>query len=138
RSLLARRLARHALPVAALVALLAREASAALPPTLVNQTAAVAAGGATPAGIALLTEGVLTTMLWTKVRMLMAGLLLVAGLGLGVSTCLRPAGAVAADDKAPKAQKEKKEQGPRMHGTVKEVDTGKNTITITFVIVENK
>ncbi len=91
RALLARRVARHGVPVTtvALAALLAREASAAVPPSLVawaiKAGAVFAAGkalteGVVSAKVASLTEGVLKMLLLSKLKSVAGGLLLVAAI----------------------------------------------------------
>jgi uncharacterized protein (TIGR03067 family) len=94
RGLLARRLARRGLVLSAvaLAAALARpEATACVPGSLVASTAKAAtlfaagqaAAGLVPAGVAALTEGVLRAMLFAKLRVAFAVLLVLAILGLG-------------------------------------------------------
>jgi RNA polymerase sigma factor (sigma-70 family) len=94
RVMLAKRLARHGLPASGglLAAVLSQNASAAVPTLLMNLTikavtlvaAGQAAAGLISADVAALTEGVLKTMLLTKLKFAM-GLLLVAGLIIGTS-----------------------------------------------------
>jgi RNA polymerase sigma factor (sigma-70 family) len=78
RALLARRLARRGLsiPAGALVTLLARDASAALPPPLLAATLRV--GSALSTKVALLAEGTLKMMLLSKLKSTAVGPLLVA------------------------------------------------------------
>jgi RNA polymerase sigma factor (sigma-70 family) len=80
RAMLARRLRRHGLGVScgALAALLSPKASA-IPPSIVSSTITTVAGGALPAKVALLADGVIKTMLVTKLTKTLA-LLLVLGL----------------------------------------------------------
>jgi RNA polymerase sigma factor (sigma-70 family) len=87
RALLAKRLARHGLSGGMLAAALSRgEASACLPPPLVLATVKAAASTTMTAGVVsakviALTEGVLKTMLLTKLKLATAMLLAVAALG---------------------------------------------------------
>jgi RNA polymerase sigma factor (sigma-70 family) len=101
RALLARRLARHGLAVsgASLAAVLIQgEASASVPPTVVSSTVkaatALAAGqaatGLIPVPVVALTEGVLKTMLLTKLKII-AVVLLTAVLCGGVVLHMHPA-----------------------------------------------
>ncbi len=94
RVLLARRISSGAVavPVASLAALMVQEALAAFPATLIRPTARAAslfvAGRAAAAGtasvqVATLAEGVLKSMLYNKLKLLAAGSLLVAVLGVG-------------------------------------------------------
>ena len=98
RALLARRLSWHGLAVSggALAAALFREAKAAVPASVVNSTikavTAVAAGqaavaGAVPVKVAILMEGMLKTMFWTKLRSMTAvtvALVVTVGIGAGL------------------------------------------------------
>jgi RNA polymerase sigma factor (sigma-70 family) len=99
RALLARRLARHGNPVtsAALAAILARNASASLPPSLVAGT--LRTGGALATGKALaegvvsskvtsLTEGVLRMLLLSKLSRMTGGILLLALIVAAGWTCV--------------------------------------------------
>jgi RNA polymerase sigma factor (sigma-70 family) len=106
RGLLAWRLARRGVSLAGgvLAVGLAREATAAVPASLVNVTvqsaALVAAGGmaavATPA--AGLGKGVLKAMLWTKVKFVVAAAMVTAVVGAG-GLVYRAAGQPAAEEK---------------------------------------
>jgi RNA polymerase sigma factor (sigma-70 family) len=83
RALLARRLARHGLNFsgAGLALGLAQEAAAAVPPALLTAVTRTALAGGAPAGVALLAEGVLKAMLWTRLKV---GAALVLALGMAV------------------------------------------------------
>jgi RNA polymerase sigma factor (sigma-70 family) len=88
RTLLARGLSRRGItiPAGGVAALLAQNASAALPAALVTSTVQVAAGfaaGAASARVAAVTEGVLRAMLMTKVKTVLGVGLVVALLLLG-------------------------------------------------------
>jgi RNA polymerase sigma factor (sigma-70 family) len=112
RQLLARRLARQGLAVTAgtLGAALAPGAATAVPPLVVSSTikaaTSVAAGEAAAASIisarvAALTQGVLKTMLWTKIKVTVTALLLVALAAGGTSALLQR---VTAQDQKPMPQ----------------------------------
>jgi RNA polymerase sigma factor (sigma-70 family) len=116
RRLLAKRLARHGFAVAggALAAALSPgAASACVPSPLVASTVKAAtllaagqaaSAGLIPAQVAALTEGVLKTMLLTRLKMAMAVLLLAGILAGGVATLVRPAPAAGPTE----AKKEEK------------------------------
>jgi RNA polymerase sigma factor (sigma-70 family) len=120
RALLARRLALRGAPVtsAALSAVLAGEASACVPPPLMEGTirtgAVVAAGKAltetvVSAKVASLSEGVLKMLLLSKLRIVTGGILLLAAVIAAGWTCAasRPARATEpGDEVASKADKE--------------------------------
>lgn len=101
RRLLARRLARHGLPVAAGVLALPLSAAAALPAPLVTGTlrfAARAISGQTasiPAHLLALSQGVIKSMFLTKLKLVTVLALLAGVIGLGIS---------AGADDAPAAQ----------------------------------
>jgi RNA polymerase sigma factor (sigma-70 family) len=114
RALLTRRVARRGLTVtaAALAMLLARDASASLPPSLtawaVRAGTALAAGkalteGAVSSKVASLTEGVLKMLLLSKLKIVTAGLLLLAAVVAAGWTCAARVSARAAmpDDAFP-------------------------------------
>jgi RNA polymerase sigma factor (sigma-70 family) len=99
RSLLAKRLTRHGFAVSAgsLAMILSQNAApACVPAPLVSATvqaaADYAAGSATAVApqVVSLTEGVLQTMLWTKLKVVAALLFLAAVVGLGVSGSAYP------------------------------------------------
>jgi RNA polymerase sigma-70 factor (ECF subfamily) len=127
RRLLARRLARHGLPLSAGVLALAEGgASAAVPPALTNLTVKAATGlaaGRAAAGlvtsrVAALTEGVLRTMLMTKLKSAVAVVLavvLAGGAGLlGYQTLMAGPGDTAPAAQAPKpADKEDKSKSDK-------------------------
>jgi RNA polymerase sigma factor (sigma-70 family) len=94
RTMLAKRLSRHGLAVTGgmLAAFLSREAAACVPPSVVSSTIKAAtlfaAGPAAATGVisvkvAALTEGMLKTMLLTKLKMATAMLLMVAAVAVG-------------------------------------------------------
>jgi hypothetical protein len=151
RVMLARALRRHGLtlPAGLLAILLSQQAApAGVPAPLVASTvkaaATVAAGEAAAAGlvsakVAALTEGILKAMLIAKLKIATVCLLVfgVACLGVGVlsfqALADKPAKSKAADDKsdAKSAKKgDKKQDSSEVHGVVKAVDAGKNTITV--------
>jgi RNA polymerase sigma factor (sigma-70 family) len=99
RGLLRRRLVRRGvtLPAALLVGSLAGEAPAARVVSMVKAAALVAAGRSLPAGlvparVAALSEGVIRTMFLTKLQGVCGVLVVLAGLGVGVSAVTAPAG----------------------------------------------
>jgi RNA polymerase sigma factor (sigma-70 family) len=114
RRMLARRLARHGLPAAALAALTPAVAQAAVGPSLVLSTtkaaalcaAGKAAAGVLPAPVAALTEGVIRAMFMSKLKTLAAVLVVLALAAGGTAIGLggRPAGGLHAAPaaKAPK------------------------------------
>src|SRR5262245_56592007 len=158
RSLLAKRLSRHGLPVsaAALALVLPQTASGQMPLAIASTTihAAIlfAAGrhaslGATSAKAVTLAEGVLKTMLLSKLKLATAALVVVTALGLGVAALgqQRPDTAPApsptnqknqertpADKGAAQPAVEKKAEAPPMivTGVVKAVDAGKKSLTV--------
>jgi RNA polymerase sigma factor (sigma-70 family) len=99
RTLLAKRLGRHGLPVsggALAAALSPKVVSAGVPTSVVASTikavTLVGAGQAVAAGtisvnVVALTEGVMKAMLLTKLKSVMAGLLVIAAVGFGGSLC---------------------------------------------------
>jgi RNA polymerase sigma factor (sigma-70 family) len=113
RAMLAKRLARHGLAVSvgALAAVLSQKgASAAVPASVVGSTikaaSLLAAGqtalaGAVPAKVAALTEGVLRTMLITKVKTVTTTLLVVAAVGIGGGGLLSRPPTTAAEERLP-------------------------------------
>jgi RNA polymerase sigma factor (sigma-70 family) len=125
RRMLAKRLAGRGLGVsgAALAAVLSpKVASAGVPTSVVSSTikaaslfaaGQAAATGAISAQVVALTEGVLKTMLLTKLKMAMAVLVTVALFGVGVGASFCGAKAQGAVDKAAEAPQEKKDQKPR-------------------------
>jgi RNA polymerase sigma factor (sigma-70 family) len=164
RAMLAKRLARRGVVLSggALAAVLAQNAASArvpLPVASITIKAAslFAAGQATVAGGISLTavalaEGVLKTMLWTKLKMVCA-VLAVAILSAGAAALMQQAGASRererpeqnpapaakpADQTVAKAEpavKEKKEAAAlptAVRGVVKAVDTQQNTLTVTY------
>jgi RNA polymerase sigma factor (sigma-70 family) len=118
RALLARRVARRGAPVhaAALAVLLAREASASLPPSLtawaLRAGAALAAGKALTQGVVSskvgsLAEGVLKMLLLSKLKSVTGGFLLCAAVvvaGWACATTVSARAAVPGDD-APRTEK---------------------------------
>ncbi len=101
RTMLAKRLARHGQTVTgtALVMVLAQSASADVPASVVSSTinaaslfavGQTAATGAISAKVAVLTEGVLRTMLLTKLKIAMAVVLGAAVAGVGIGRCFSP------------------------------------------------
>ncbi len=152
RAMLARRLTRHGQAVSggALAAVLAEQAAlASVPGSVAASTIQAAslfeAGRAAAPGIlsvraVALAEGVLKTMLLTKLKMATAVLLLVAGLGTATAALLRavpPARAVepalATPESAgqpPAAIKESERGNNVVSGVLKAVDADKGTLTI--------
>jgi RNA polymerase sigma factor (sigma-70 family) len=157
RAMLAKRLARHGCGVsgAALAAVLAQGmASAALPASVAASTiraaSLFAAGRAAAAGVipvkaVALAEGVLRTMLLTKLKIATALLVAVAVLGWGTAALTQKVLAgKPADQKAKEKQtlpgklagqpgKETKESAPKpttVNGVVQAVDAEKNTLTV--------
>jgi RNA polymerase sigma factor (sigma-70 family) len=122
RKLLAARLARYGLaPAGAALAALAAAggASAGVPPALLTGTARsalliaggqVAAAGLVPAEVAVLTEGVLKTMLLAKVKTTAAVVLSVVVLGLGTGGLVYRARVAASEP--PGQQRAKAPEGP--------------------------
>jgi RNA polymerase sigma factor (sigma-70 family) len=158
RAMLARRLARHGLPLSgtALAAVLSQEAaSAGLPASVASSTIQAAtlfaAGPAAAAGVLsskaiTLAEGVLKTMLLSKLKITTAVLVAVAALGVGTAALTQQGPAekpaeqpvkakpVAAEKPADQKALAKKADAalPTVtSGIVKAVDAPKNTLTIT-------
>lgn len=121
RSLLARRLTRQGISVAlvSLKAAIAAEASAGVPASLVSSTLK-AARGTMPAPVAALVEGVLKSMLLSKLKLTVSVFLLFALLGAGATAGVRtylaeadaPPTSEAKEDRAKpaRAPREKKAQ----------------------------
>jgi RNA polymerase sigma factor (sigma-70 family) len=145
RRLLARRMARHGLTLSggALAAVIAPSAEAGVPPALLTITveaaAQVAAGtvataGGVSAAVAALTEGVLTAMFLTRLKVAVA-LVLAAGVfasGTGLLTHRALAQKPAAQKPGASAgKKDKKESGPSIQAHVKAVDVAGNGIVVT-------
>jgi RNA polymerase sigma factor (sigma-70 family) len=138
RAMLAKRLARHGLAVsgAALAAVLGpKAASARVPLSVVSNTIQAAtlfaAGQAAAPGVlsvkaVALTEGVLKTMLLTKLKIATAVLLVVAALGAGAAALTQPASA----DQPPEEKKGAEKLPRTVRGVVKTVDVEKNTLTV--------
>jgi RNA polymerase sigma factor (sigma-70 family) len=142
RRLLAKRLARHGLTLSggALAAVIAPAAEASVPSSLITVTveaaAQLAAGTASTisASVAALTEGVVTAMFLTRLKV--AAALLVAAGVLGTSTGLLTHRALADKPAAQKpganaGTKEKKETGPSIEAQIKTVDVAGNGIVVT-------
>jgi RNA polymerase sigma factor (sigma-70 family) len=110
RALLARRLARRglAIPAGALATLLARDASAALPPPLLAVTLRVSA---VSSKVALLAEGTLKMMLLSKLKSAAVGPLLVALVVAAGWACAARVSAQATDQG--EAPAPRREEGPR-------------------------
>ncbi len=154
RAMLAKRLARsgQAVSGAALAAVLSQTASASVPASVASSTiraaSLVAAGQAAAPGVlsvkaVALAEGVLKTMLLTKLKIATAVLALVAVLGAGAAALTqqglsaKPAAQPAAQNKEPAAQpaKERKVAEPLpdvVRGVVKAVDVSTNTLTVAY------
>jgi hypothetical protein len=139
------------LAAGALAALLTRHAAAAAPPALVGSTikaatlsaAGHAAAGAVSARVAALTEGVLKAMLLSKLKTLTAVMLAMAALGAAVVWLAHPAQADSpAKKQADAAQQGKKggktTQADVVLGTIRSVDAGRNTVTVTVPIPGTK
>lgn len=115
RAMLTKRLARHGAVVSGglLATMLAQNAAAGVPTAVVGSTikavTVVAAGQTAAAGVisvkvAALMEGVLKTMLLTKLKLIAAVLVVVALLGIAVGTSVVSAlGQAPADPKAPRS-----------------------------------
>jgi RNA polymerase sigma factor (sigma-70 family) len=133
RKLLANRLARHGLVLSSLSLTAALARGAPVPPELIASTTQAALAGAVQCGsIPALLEGVKQAMTLTRIKMV--AVLLTVATVLGVSGSLKQpalAGKPAAVVAAATTQKEKKERGPSVHGVVKLVEAGKNTIVVT-------
>jgi RNA polymerase sigma factor (sigma-70 family) len=133
RNLLARRLARQGLVLSSLSLTAALARGAPVPPELIASTTQTALAGAVERGIIpVLLEGVQQAMTLTRIKV--AAVLLTVATMLGVSSSLKQpalAGKPATIAAAATAQKEKKERGPSVHGVVKSVEPGKNTIVVT-------
>jgi RNA polymerase sigma factor (sigma-70 family) len=153
RALLARRLARHGLPVSggAVAAVLGQQvASAGVPVAVVSSTiqaaSLFAAGQAAAPGVlsvkaVALTEGVLKTMLLTKLTTATAVLVAVAVLGAGAAALTqqalaeKPAVQKVAEKKGPadhpvKQEKEADEEGVVVSGILRSLDFEQNTVTV--------
>jgi RNA polymerase sigma factor (sigma-70 family) len=107
RDLLRRRLARRGvgLPAAALAAVLCTRAASAAPlglvPATVGAAVLVAAGGAVPAHLTAVAEGVLRSMFLSKIKTASVVLFALALLGMGTGAMLRPGRAETAPGDAP-------------------------------------
>jgi RNA polymerase sigma factor (sigma-70 family) len=114
RALLARRLARHGVHLtgAALAAGLAEEASATVPDVLAAATTRTALAGAASAGVLSLAEGAIKAMLWTRLKVgaavvLLFGLAVAGARGLGSAPAGEgPRDVVARESAAPAAGKQ--------------------------------
>jgi RNA polymerase sigma factor (sigma-70 family) len=150
RALLARRLSQRGVGLSgsALALLLSNNAaSASVPAALIDSTAQAATiFAAGPAGavsalspnVIALTNGVLTTMLLTKLKLSGVVMLLIALVGLGsVALAQRTAGEKpaaappAADARAAQRDGGRAPARPEVRGIIKSIDTAKNTITLT-------
>jgi hypothetical protein len=137
--MLARRLARHGLPVTggALAALLSQGARASIPAPVAYSTikaagliaAGQAAGGVISATAAQLAEGVLKTMLLNKLKIATALLLVLVILGTGAAALTRQAPASKPADAAVKEKKDGEKSLLLVRGVVAAVAAEKNTIT---------
>ena len=124
RVMLAKRLARHGLVVAggALATMLAQQlASAAVPTCVVASTIKAAclfaagpavAAGVIPTPVAALTQGVLQTMLLSKIKAVTAVLLVVSALGVGANRLLVPIQAAQGGDEPKQVQPKEPEAMP--------------------------
>jgi RNA polymerase sigma factor (sigma-70 family) len=122
RRLLARRMARHGAVLSA-----ATLGAGLVPSHALAAGRAALSDSISPHALSL-AEGVLTTMIPTKIKLTLT---LVVALGLcfaGSDSFVARAEKPKGDDKPAKS---KKEVGPTVHGTVKEVDTAKNKLTVT-------
>lgn len=152
RTMLAKRLARHVLAVSGgtLAAVLTEKAlSAGVPSSVVSSTikattlvaAGQAAAGAISVKVAALTEGVLKTMFMSKVKVIMAGVLIAVVMATGtiVLTCRTAAGK---DDKKPTAEKpggsQAKKDEKKPPRSVSDQDKLQGTWRIVEVIVDGK
>jgi RNA polymerase sigma factor (sigma-70 family) len=140
RVMLAKGLARNGLAVSGgtlAVVLAQNAASAGVPPSLVSSTikaaslfaaGQAAATGVVSAKVAGLAEGVLKTMLLTKVKIVTAVLLAVATLGMGAGWFTHVALAEKPTNEAVKGA-DKKDR-TEVSGVVKAVDTARKTVTL--------
>jgi RNA polymerase sigma factor (sigma-70 family) len=140
RVMLAKGLARHGLAVSGgtLAVVLAQNAAlAGVPTSLVSATikaaslfaaGPAAATGVVPAKVAGLAEGVLKTMLLTKVKIVAAVLLAVAALGMGAGWRTHQALAEKRTNEAVKGA-DKKDR-TEVSGVVKAVDASRSTVTL--------
>jgi RNA polymerase sigma factor (sigma-70 family) len=138
RQILRRRLARNGVTQSAGMMVLAPK----VPPMLIQSTVRAALGNAASAPVVALAEGVLKAMLFSKLKIATALVAAVAVVGTGLCALAdRPApdrreGGLAggAGSARPgfvaKAQKEKKEHGPSLHGTLKAIGDGKITVAV--------
>jgi RNA polymerase sigma factor (sigma-70 family) len=138
RVMLANGLARHGLSVSGgtLADVLAQHAALAeVPTSLVSSTiqaaslvAAGSAAGVVPAKVAALVEGVLKTMVLTKVHIVTAALLAITTLGLGAGWLTQPALAEKPTNEAVVVADRK--NSPEVSGVVQAVDATRNTVTL--------
>jgi RNA polymerase sigma factor (sigma-70 family) len=128
RAMLARRLAQRgvALSVGALAAALSREAAAGVPASAVSTTiraatilAAGPAAGAVSAKVAALTEGVLKTMLLSKLKNVAAALLVVLLLTVGAAALISRTPAADQPEKGKAVKKDDREAAPPASGEAK-------------------
>ena len=136
RKLLARRLSRRGLTLSG--AALTAAVSGPLAARTV-EAATLVAGVVSPRAAAL-AEGVLRAMTLSKLKIATVVLLTLGLFGTGAGRLTQPALAekpAAKKEKGLKAvatEKEKKEQGPSVRGTVKAVDLAKKTIALTVIV----
>lgn len=141
---LARRLSRHGalVSVATLAMMLEREACAAVSiPLLQRAILSATKSGVVSSNITALAEGAISIM-WLKQSKLAVGVV-AASVFLGLGTALIPlagrsglltAGLFAAEP----AQKEKKEQGPTVHGVISDIYPDKNTMIVKVQVAPDR
>lgn len=139
RAILGDRLKRRGVAIASVLLAFSRAATASVPPPLVARTCDLIAGRALSAKINFLCHGVMRAMVLPKLLKCAAAVLLVAGVGVGLSFRgvvdeARAEKPVAAADKPkPEAANnaaDKPPVGASFNGTVKSTDATKKTVTV--------
>jgi RNA polymerase sigma factor (sigma-70 family) len=134
RKLLAKRLARHGLAVSGGAFLLQNSVSACVPPSLVASTVKAAgaysagksaATGLISANVAILIQGGLTTMFWTKMKIAVVVLMVATIIALGGGVLLR---GTAAGQQIAEAKDDKKPVIGQASQPREKSDTGKKDI----------
>jgi len=139
RDLLRQRLVRRGvtLGVTALAALLAEQATAAVPAPLLSAACAMGqalAGGVVSASVLTLSKGVLRPMILSKFNLtaVMVLTLGLAGLGTGLLGQRAPAEKPVALAAAEKEDKDKVETGPTRMGVISAIDANKGVVTLRY------
>jgi RNA polymerase sigma factor (sigma-70 family) len=142
---LARRLSRYGALVSAgaLAVLLEQEASAHVPASLLRETSALAgraiAPGVISSNVSALAEGVISNMWLNNGKWAVSAAIVTIGLGAGLlslpALSSRPSSGLSA---AEPAQKDKKEQGPAVHGVMTAIDAGKSSMTVKVQVAAGK